>query len=77
MTAIVWVDSLKPLSLWANAAHSRRQQNVDIFSYFSQKQNLTFYANCLHLHEMSNLVNWKKKKKNISKCDLLKFYPES
>ena len=67
MTAVVWVDSLKPLSLRANAAHSGRQQNVDIFSYFSLKQNLTFHANCLHLHEMSNLVNWKKKKEKYFK----------
>ena len=45
------------------------------FFFFFRKQDLTFHANCLHLHERTNPLSGKNKK-SIWKCRLLKIYPE-
>ena len=71
-------------ALWVDSAHDK----LMIFSYFSQKINLTFYENCLHSfnqkkgfaiscklspQECQILFSGKKiNKKNISKCHLLR-----
>ena len=47
-------------TLWANSADKKL---MIYFLIFPRKQNMSFHANCLNLHEMSKLLFWKKIRK--------------
>ena len=60
------------ITLWADSALSRHEIDDIYFFFFSRKQSLTFYVNCLHWIYMNCQILFPKKKRNISKCRLLK-----
>ena len=51
----------------------------DIFGIFPRKQDLTFYADCLHWWQFAWNVksSFEKNKKNIKKCNLLKIFSQN